>query len=233
LEEVSGNTPLDPHGPIFTRWLPNGRAEAIVLNHDANTKLELWFERRGYVESHGFIVFDYERREVDEGVMSRQLLLDAGPLGGVLELRNLNDAQLTAVTENKQDDAAYIALGKKVIMLISQPIRRMLTILRTNYGQYWIHPLEPWDYQEGSIGAYCARLGLSWSIDEEKWHLFRPNIAAFTFGWRASDLRDYLQESDWMELKSLCETGFFRQTPRNCSAEAMNFSTKATCGLRS
>jgi hypothetical protein len=158
LEEVPVNTPFDPRGPLFTRWLPNGRADAIVLNLDSDTKLELWFERRGYVEPHGFIAFDYKRREVDEGVMRRQLLLDAGPLSGMLDLRNINDAQLTAVTDNKQDDPAYIALGRKVIMLISQPIRSMLSILRANYGQYWIRPLEPWDYQEGSIGAYCARL---------------------------------------------------------------------------
>jgi hypothetical protein len=53
-----------------------------------------------------------------------------------------------------------------------------------------------------------SALGLSWSIDEAEWHLFRPNVAAFTAKWRASDFRDYLQESDWKELKSLCEEGF-------------------------
>ena len=43
----------DVKGPLFHRWLPDGRQDSIVLaTKDPNTKLEVWFERRGYADGN-------------------------------------------------------------------------------------------------------------------------------------------------------------------------------------
>ena len=66
------------HGPLFHRWLPDGQQDSIVLDTGhPNSDLEVWFERRGFVDD-GWIRFDYKRREVDPEIMSKQGVLDAG-----------------------------------------------------------------------------------------------------------------------------------------------------------
>jgi len=77
------------HGPLFNRWLPDGSNDAIdIQTGEPATKLKLWFDRRGYVDT--FIEFDYNRKEIDEEIMVRQAVLDAGPLMGLLEIGKLS-----------------------------------------------------------------------------------------------------------------------------------------------
>src|SRR5262245_34545234 len=189
--------PFSHHGPLFSKWLPDGESDAIVLNPDADATLKLWFERHGFTDEHGFIRFDYQRREVDSGVMERQALLSAGPLKGLLELRGLSDGDLRPVLSDDKGDPQYIALGKKVVMLLFPHIDRLLSTLRANFGQYWILPLEKWDYREETLGHYCSRLGLSWSINGREWSFFRPTDIVVHITGRVSQYTDYLRREDW------------------------------------
>jgi hypothetical protein len=126
------------HGPIFNRWLPNGEADALVYCPDENTEIKLWFERRGYTGERGFIEYDLNRREVDPTIMERQEVLKGGPLVGRVTLRNLSAEDLRPIIEDTKGAPKYVALGKKVTHLLSPRIRRLVSILRTCYGQYWI-----------------------------------------------------------------------------------------------
>src|SRR5258706_13960295 len=93
---------LQIYGPIFHRWLPDGKTDAITLGvTDPNVKLKVWFDRLGYVKESGFIQFEYHRAEVDLDVMSRQALLQGGPLCGLLEINGLSDDEIDAIRENK------------------------------------------------------------------------------------------------------------------------------------
>lgn len=201
---------LTHHGPLFHRWLPDGEGDAVPLPvEDPDAELKVWFERFGFKpEADGFIVFDCKRREVDPDVMSRQAVLDAGPLIGSLKIREIPREQLTPVINNKAGDSDYVALGKRVVELIQEPVARFLSILRTNYGQYWIRELERWDSRRYTLGAYCSQLlDLHWSLDEGRtWTAFVPDDRTVYVRVTMPAMRDfgeYLTSDDWQELEAV------------------------------
>ena len=156
LEDYSSSRLTELHGPLFHRWLPDGKKDAITLKTGPNLKLKVWFDRRGFVHKSGLIVFNYDRRELDPNIIPKQAILDAGPLMGLLEIKNLSDQELSAVHENKIGDQRYIDFGKKVVKKLLFPsVHRFLNTLNINYGQYWIRGLEEWDSTKESLGNYC------------------------------------------------------------------------------
>jgi len=205
LEEDDLSTPYPNHGPLFHRWLPDGEKDAIVLDtSDPKAQLKIWFEQWGFKENNGFIKFDYKRREVDPNIIPKQAILDAGPLMGSLEIQALSKEKLASLRGNRTRDTHYIDLGKKIVALIQQPVTQFLEVLRTNYGQYWIRRLEKWDSREMSLGAYCHRLNLRWSLDEGKtWANFEPErIEHLDVTLHIDeDFREYLTKADWQELR--------------------------------
>mgnify|MGYP000023412757 CR=1 FL=1 len=202
-----------PHGLLFHRWLPDGKKDAIILDTgDSNAKLKVWFERYGYVDN-GYIKFDYERREVDPNIIPKQAILDGGPLFGELEIQGLSEEELEALRENKIGSEAYVRLGKRIVKRVIYPtIRRFIDILRTNYGQYWVKNIEPWDSRKGSLGYYCnSILQLKWSLDGGRtWRPFIPNeikIGPITLTI-LEDFTSYLTEKDWKELEKVFNGGY-------------------------
>src|SRR5262245_16545944 len=158
--ESASVEPYDPlsgerrHGPLFHKWLPNGERDAIDLNVDEpEAELRVWFEQNGFFEN-GRIKFDYERKELDETMISQHPVLDAGPLIGILKLPNTPDDALDAIQEQRVGDPAYVAFGRRVAHLIYRPVARLLDVLRTNYGQYWIGELKEWNSHEQTLGSY-------------------------------------------------------------------------------
>lgn len=200
-------------GPLFHRWLPDGERDAIVLDTgDSNADLKVCFERRGFVDD-GWIRFDYERQEVDPEVIPTQAVLGAGPLIGSLEIRGLPGEQITPVRENDIGDAGYVALGKRVVKNLLYPhVDRFLSILRANYGQYWIPELQRWDSRKRSLGDYCKWiLDLRWSLDGgETWAPFVPDMprrapeAEITLEY----YRQYLTKQDWHDLAGAFAEGY-------------------------
>lgn len=192
-------------GPLFHRWLPDGEKDAIALDTgDSNARLKIWFERTGFVKD-GFIEFDRARREVDPKIMSRQGLLDAGPLHAVLEIRDLEESQLSFLRNNAIGDPDYVGLGKRAAKLVYSSLSRLLDLLRTNYGQYWIGELASWDSRKESVGHYCRSLRAQWSLDDgETWTDFVPDHPMVTlttvvqFGLQP--YRVYLSKEDYQEI---------------------------------
>jgi hypothetical protein len=199
-------------GPLFHRWLPDGEKQAIVLETgDSNAKLKVWFERHGYVDN-GIIRFDYGRREVDPELIPEQAILDAGPLSGLLEIQGLSKNELESVQNKKVGDPSYVALGKKVVKeLIYPPVAKFLDILRTNYGQYWIHRIEKWDSRKETLGSYCgSQLQLKWSLDAGKtWERFVPDkpVAKMVLIVQRR-FHEYLTEKDWDEFGKVIREGY-------------------------
>ncbi len=201
------------NGPLFHRWLPDGEGDAIVLQiKRAKAELKLWFERYGFVE-RDFIRFDNMRREVDPNIMVKQAILDAGPLTGLLSIRNVTEEEITTLQNNKKGDPNYEALGKRIVKLLYPPLSRFIDILRINYGQYWIRSLEKWDSREHSLGSYCGlRLNLQWSIDEgDTWTPFMPNepigeLRTIVLLHRRYD--EYITQEDWHNLGETVKSGY-------------------------
>src|SRR5438034_882081 len=110
LEDYKSDSALRHCGPLFHKWLPNGESDALELRTGhPNVHVRVWFERRSFI-SDGFIRFDYKRREIDETVMRRQGILDAGPLSGLLTLDTVSPAQIAAISAGQEDNDEYIEI---------------------------------------------------------------------------------------------------------------------------
>lgn len=215
LEEYTVSTEPGHYGPLFHRWLPNGEKDAVFLDTgDSDVQLKVWFERHGY-QRNDFIEFDPKRQEVEPETMRKQAVLEGGPLLGLLEIKGLLDYALAPLRAGATGDEGYITLGKRVVKLIHGPLARFIDILRKNYGQYWIRPLEKWDSRRESLGRYCSsplRLGLQWSIDGgQTWAPFMPNEPTVHLTLTMlmdRSYREYLTEADWQELAKAFREGY-------------------------
>ncbi|MFA5629331.1 MAG: hypothetical protein WC958_03650 [Dehalococcoidales bacterium] len=196
------------HGPLFHRWLPNGENDAIVKrNQEKGVEIKFWFERCGF-ENHGFIEFDENRREVDLDIMAKQGVLDAGPLKGMLVIQDVKQEEIDALQLNRSGSPHYESLGKRIVAILYPEISRIINILRTNFGQYWIRPLERWNSHEHLLGSYCGlTLGLKWNVDgSDNWADFIPNnpegIFRVILGLE-KDFKEYITQDDWATLSGI------------------------------
>lgn len=203
------------YGPIFHRWLPDGEGDALLIDtSDPDAELKIWFERTGYVRG-AFVEFDYHRREVEPDRVSRQALLDAGPLRGSLVIRDIDPVIVDVLRNNGTNDQNYIQFGKRVVELLYTPLASVIDILRVRYGQYWIAPLASWDSRTHSIGAYCRHvLPLWFRLDEAKdWNKFVPDdpVVRGHIDVEAPGPKlfaQYITNADWQEVQSLANAGY-------------------------
>jgi len=71
---------MQPHGPYFTRWLPDGEKDAIrIPSAEPGTSISVWTVRRGYTGDQALIEYDSDRSEVDPAIMERQGFWTPGP----------------------------------------------------------------------------------------------------------------------------------------------------------
>lgn len=200
------------YGPLFHRWLPDGKKNCIVLDtKNPNIELKVWFKRLGFVDN-GFIKFDYKKHKVDSKIIPTQSILEAGPLFGLLKMKKISKNEINIIKQNKIGDPLYLKLGKKIVKeVIFPPISNFLNIFRTNYGQYWIRNLKDWDSRKESLGNYCRNtLNLKWSLDNgKKWYSFQPdkkkvNITAYI----QRDFKEFLIKKDWKDIKYYINKGY-------------------------
>ncbi len=193
-----------PNGPLFHRWLPNGMGDAIELDtNDFKASLKIWFERYGYLDNE-LIKFDRNRKEVDLLDISVQGKLDAGPLFGLLEIRDLSDMEARSLKEFETLREEHNLLEKRIIRLLYVPVRRFINILRVKYGQYWLPEIEAWDSRKVSAGVYIRSFGFPrWSLDGGlTWDTFQYTELRLSVGKlrKNQDFREYLSKKDWEEI---------------------------------
>jgi hypothetical protein len=218
---------LRHHGPLFHRWIPNGETDAIELSTgEEDAFLQVWFERRGFVEE-GLIKFHPDRLEVDETLIPKQGILDAGPLFGLLKICNLSSEDLETLDKSKTEYREHKAFGKRVVSLIYAPVSRFIKTLRTNYGQYWLKDLAKWDSRDFSLGYYFDGIIQSkYSVDDGKtWFQFRPTKYAITESAIASILpyNEYLTEEDWKVLQNISKLKYEPSAATEILARAYKF----------
>lgn len=207
LEDFGGEHFDRPHGPLFHRWLPNGRADELsVPTADSRNRITAWFERRGFVDG-SFIRYDMDRCEVDESTMRRQARLDAGALRGEAEFAHVTSDELAAIREGRIGSKEYVAAGKRIVAFLYQPIAALVDLLRVQYGQYWLPEILPWDSRAQSLGSYCSStFSLRWrETENEDWHKFQPTDLSMTVFAQLPPGRayeEYLTENDWRRIQS-------------------------------
>jgi len=198
---------ISPNGPLFHRYLPDGRNDELVLETgDPHFVLKVWFERRGFV-SNGMIEFDYSKKDIDPEVIPKQGILDGGPLSGLAEIDNLSESELTLVREKKIGEPEFIKLGKKIVQTIEPPVNNLFNILRIKYGQYWISNFPVFDSRHTSVGGYCNSLQMQWSLDDGiNWDDFIPDQPTLHFTSTIGGNFDYyLSKNDWDEIKIMAK----------------------------
>jgi hypothetical protein len=202
-------------GPLFHRWLPDGEKDAIDLYTGfQNTRLKVWFERRGYVED-GVIRFDITRNEVDLAIIPTQAAHYAGSLFGLLEVQDITDGEAGCLSNQLTEDPVYLALCETVVDKIIQPcVSRFIDILRTKYGQYWIREPEGLDYKKRSLNNRCYLLRLQGNLDSGMtWLNLTPNAATARTNVTAiigtkESFQQYLTRKDWEDLADLGRKAF-------------------------
>jgi hypothetical protein len=213
LTDYDPDIQRDPEGPLFHRWLPNGEEDALIVDvPNESASIKFWFERRGYIEGKK-IIYDSQRKEVQDDLIPLQTILNAGALRGQIELKNVSKTALNAVIGSKIGNKSYEALGKKVINKLLVPeANRFINILKYRYGQYWLSwDLNTWDSRVMSLGRYCNENNLEWSADGDEWTDFIPNqqkTAPITLHDRGIDYSHFLAEGDWNEIGELLSTRF-------------------------
>ena len=198
-------------GPIFHRWLPDGRRDAVrVPGFEQGTTVHFWFERYGRLEG-SMIMFDGRHRDVDPAVMDRQGKLEAGPLFFSVEIADPPAEEVEAIAAERYDSPEYDRLGKRVVKKNLDPIaRRFLQTLRFNFGQYWLDDWPSWDSREMSLGNYCHLLNMKWRIPpRRKARPFMPTSrtrAPIALGAGiGSTWSEYLSKADWRDLETVLQ----------------------------
>lgn len=194
-------------GPVFHRWLPNGEMDALVIDLPGMAaSIRLWFERRGYVDSGGFIQYAPDRREVDESVIPRQALLEAGVLFGRITLERVPDDEYEAVCNDETGSKAYVRFGKRVVTKILDPtLDSFVRTLRDTYGQHWIDRPLSFDSRSYSLGQYCHLLRMNWftSCSEGKFIPDERSGASLVFHASRIPYEEYLDEAAWRRIGEL------------------------------
>lgn len=208
LEDSGVDEFIRPHGPLFHRWLPNGKADELrIQTSDSKNWVTVWFERRGFLDD-SFIRYDHRRTEVDEDAMRRQSRLDAGPLRGEAEFAYVTSDELEAIKEERVGSREYASVGKRVIEFLHPPISALVDLLRVQYGQYWLPELLQWDSRTQSLGSYCSStLLLHWREREsEEWRKFQPTdlklMLSSTMIMPGRAYAEYLTQEDWRQIQS-------------------------------
>ncbi len=211
--------PRARHGPVFSRWLPDGRNDLLELpTGDREATLEIWFERCGYTDEEGFTHFDASRSEIDPTAIRTQGGLEAGNLFGLLRLSTVDSAELDCVQNSRHGEEPYLELGKRVVRTITPPVSRVIALMQAVFGQFWLPGLEPFDSRKWSLGSYCSDiLHLKWSSEEDGGR--RPFLPNLDSAWSeiavastsADAFMQYLVDEDWGVLKALLQGDY--ETP--------------------
>src|SRR6056297_86416 len=81
---------LAPNGPLFHRFLPNGKQDSISKEEE-HYKIKFWFEQRGFKSANGFIRYNPHKKDYNKNDIPKQAILDGGYLFGEIEIFNIDE----------------------------------------------------------------------------------------------------------------------------------------------
>jgi hypothetical protein len=195
------------NGPLFSKWLPNGKQDCISFNSDIiNGKINLWFEQHGVTKDNKFIEYKYNCKDFDPANISKQGIIDAGLLHGELILKDKIPSSIDKKIKAKvKNDEELIKFIKPIVKEIVQIIHRFVNILRYKYGQYWLPEVQPWDSREDPLGVFCKYyLDLKYIPSCGKAYPVIPDSEPKTHSVTlkfSQDFSDYLSQADWNEIQ--------------------------------
>lgn len=201
-------------GPIFNKFLPNGKQHLIPIDTgQTDVSLKIWFNRRGTTDSSGFIHYNLNKRNVNPDSIKRQGKLYAGSLFGELSYKNIPNTQYNSLMKNSVGLKPYIVLGKKIAKLLYSNISSVIKIFQIQYGQYWIPNINKWDSREQSLGNYFnSQLSVKYSLDKgDSWQTFEPTdqvimINSHVLSEKVYEM--YITKDDFRKIKFLIKKNY-------------------------
>jgi len=208
LQNSDYQFPKAVNGLLFSRFLPDNIEDSIEIN-SVDSKVKFWFERRGFHDEHGFIVHNFSRQEIRNEIISRQGLIEGGPLFGEIELSGVFPFALLG--SDCEDKTELLRLVKSISKQISKETQKVLDILRYNFGQYWIIDNVDWDSRQYNLGYYCKNILNLTVFDDSasKWLELKPNESMATLTLNSIiplNTSEYITEQNWIKLKDLIST---------------------------
>src|SRR6185437_8791719 len=99
------------------------------------------------------------------------------------------------------------------VRLIQPPVSRLIHILRTHYGQYWIDELQEWDSRKQSLGSYLsAPIQSKWSLDSGmRWARLMPTQEEQHIEIRLAakpGYGEFLTKDDWQEISRVVASDY-------------------------
>lgn len=196
-------------GPLFSKFLPNNNQDNIELKFEEGFA-KFWFERRGFHDESGLIKYDFNKKEIKDHSISRQGIIQGGPLFGELTISSNYPTNFLRQDLSNNDD--IMQATKPIVKIIARETQKILDILRYNFGHYWIIENINWDSRNCNLGYHCKNiLHLKW-LDEENaiWLDLVPESPQATIRLTSkirSDFSDYLTKKNWIKLKGLITQG--------------------------
>jgi hypothetical protein len=204
-------------GPLFHKFLPDGRNDAVYLTPQGDAhEIRVWFDRTTK-NRDGFLYWDRNGTEFDEAIMRRQAMLEGGNLRGEMLMPDVSDEELTSLLripkavnepfgQDTGDDPVYVRLGKRVIGEVHPRLANFITTLRDQYGQYWLGVPQAWDSRRETLGTYCGSTlsVLWWDERAQDWRRFLPTNSGSTVRvgpLPGRDFAEYLTEQDWRRFQ--------------------------------
>ncbi len=198
-------------GPLFSKFLPNDKEDTIEIKIKDGLIISFWFERRGFHDESGFIRYKFKRKEINDSVISRQGIIEGGPLFGMLEFDQEIPKDILKQTES--DNEEIMRYTKIIVKIIAEETQKILDLLRFNFGQYWIVANINWDSRECNLGYHCQnRIGLKWFDEEsETWNDLIPDKSQASISGISINIKrdysDYMTSENWNKFKELIVTG--------------------------
>ena len=226
---------VDPVGPAFYRWMPDGRSDAIELpTKDKAAITRVWFERRGIVRD-GWLYYDRKGKDFESGMMHRQVPVEAGHLIAESEFRSYSNelgSLLAECTEDGppaecSDPEALSRFGKRVESTLLDAVGEFVDVLRFQFGQYWLRPMETWDSRSHSLGVHMRRFNAYWRLGSEgKNGPFVPTKKThgpIKIVERSGEYTEFMTQDDWNHLRDVFSSDIRPTTGMRVLVDAYRF----------
>ena len=128
LRDYNQNAFNQYYGPAFHRFLPNNKFDKLQKNLNIfDGQISFWFEKRGVIEDD-LLVYNKKEKIVNDEIILKQGILDAGPLYGEVLINKLSNRIIQVLKKNKTGDPEYLSFAKKIIKEITENSSLLINI---------------------------------------------------------------------------------------------------------
>jgi hypothetical protein len=166
-------------GARYYGWYPNCEENAILIPLNVeNVELKVWHKEDFYYRPIGE---SEEEATKLAGIRKRDKersngYLYPGPLIGKLSFSQVPESLTSAIEEEQFNDDKLVSFCKKIAHFVYEGAGRYINVLRYQYGQHWLIPVEK--YQEGDgLSNYFYDYDIRWHNPKDNlYYIISPKL---------------------------------------------------------